>query len=142
MTSVRMLVNKTVAGSARTAGTFVNVTDLNELRTLMVNREAVYDRIPTPQPGPYQKGARRGGKSVSVDLPSIAAGATVEVSVTVPGVVGVNDGVSVKAPVDLIAGLTFTSYVSGDNTVKLRVTNTTGAAIDAPAKNWKFWVLK
>ena len=49
--------------------------------------------------------------------------------------------VIVAAPYDL-QGLTATAYVDGTNSVRIRISNTTGGAIDLASGTWKIWVLK
>jgi len=49
--------------------------------------------------------------------------------------------VIVAAPYDL-QGLTATAYVDGTNSVRVRISNTTGGAIDLASGTWKVWVLK
>lgn len=49
--------------------------------------------------------------------------------------------VIVAAPYDL-QGLTATGYVDGTNSVRIRISNTTGGAIDLASGTWQVWVLK
>lgn len=80
--------------------------------------------------------------SVSVDLPSIATLAVEEVSVTVTGAAA-GDAVIANPPATLAAGLMFAgAYVSGADTVKLRVYNSTGGSIDEAAANWVFMLIR
>jgi hypothetical protein len=80
--------------------------------------------------------ARRvGSASATVNLASIPAGSTAETTLTVTGaqpgdVVGV--GVS-TAPE---AGLMLYGYVSAANTVKVRVANVTGSAVDPASRTY------
>lgn len=85
---------------------------------------------------------------VSVDLPSIAAGAYGTTTVTVTGAsTGNNAGatsVTCSPPNTLIsAGLYLVGcYPSNTDTVTLVVFNPTGAAVDLAAANFAFWVVR
>lgn len=80
--------------------------------------------------------------AVSVDLPSISAGAVSESTVTVSGAAA-GDAVIANPPANLAAGLAVVgAYVSAANTVKLRVLNSTGAPIDEAAANWVFVLVR
>lgn len=80
--------------------------------------------------------------TVSVDLASIAAGATAEATVTVTGAAA-GDAVIANPPATIAAGLGVVgAYVSAANTVKLRVHNSTAGAIDEAAANWVFTLIR
>lgn len=85
---------------------------------------------------------------VSVDLPSIAAGATSEVTVSVAGAStgALPDAVAVLCapPASFItAGLRLLNcYPTAAGTVTLIVNNPTGAAVDLAASNFAFWVVR
>ena len=67
--------------------------------------------------------------SATVDVASISAGATAEVTITVTGAVA-GSAVFLGLPAAFPAGLTATGYVSATDTVKVRLHNTTAAPID------------
>ena len=79
-------------------------------------------------------------RSVSVDPPSIAAGATADVTATVTGVdTSTVLGLGFSPPA-LTAGLVIGLVrVSAANTVTIRLYNSTAAPIDEPAGSWVFW---
>lgn len=80
--------------------------------------------------------------TVSVDLASINAGAVVEATVTVSGAAA-GDSVVATPPAAIAAGLAVVgAYVSAANTVKLRVLNSTGGAIDEAAADWVFTLIR
>lgn len=81
---------------------------------------------------------------INVDLPSIAAGATITQNVTVPGLFTGNDNransVIVTPPNSFASGglLLINSYPSANDTVTLIIQNPTGAAIDLASAQWAF----
>lgn len=77
--------------------------------------------------------------TATLDFPSVAAGASQELTVTVTGA-AVGDTVYLGAPAAIEAGLVWNGYVSATNTVKVRVTNVTGSAIDPASATWKVTV--
>lgn len=85
---------------------------------------------------------------VSVNLPSIAAGAIGTVTATVTGAKTSNNhdsaGVVAQPPNTFVsAGLVcLGAYASADNTVTVVALNPTGGAIDQGAENWCFWVVR
>jgi hypothetical protein len=80
--------------------------------------------------------------AVSVDLASIDTLAVVEATVTVSGAAA-GDAVIATPPATLTTGLMVAgAYVSAANTVKLRVYNSTGIAVDAAAANWVFTLIR
>jgi hypothetical protein len=85
---------------------------------------------------------------IFIDLPSIAAGATVTQSVTVTGVKTGNSGscatvVASPGPAFSSGGLLlFGCYPTASDTVRLVINNPTGGAIDTAGESWTFWVLR
>jgi hypothetical protein len=79
---------------------------------------------------------------VSIDPPSIAAGAVADVAVTVTGAV-VGDSVVVNPPTaGLTAGLLVCqARVSAANTVTVRLHNASAGVIDEAAANWAVLVV-
>lgn len=71
-------------------------------------------------------------RSVTLDFPSVAGGGTQDLPVTMYGarLAGTPSMVSVTPPVGLDAGLTASAFVSADDVVTVRLTNSTGGAID------------
>lgn len=85
---------------------------------------------------------------LNVDLPSIAAGATTVVTLTVPGVV---TGALPRATFVLaVPGALFGAsalilgncFPSAADAVKVVVTNTSGSAVDLASEVWTFWVCR
>jgi hypothetical protein len=75
--------------------------------------------------------------TVTIDLPSIAAGGIATFTIPVQGArPGQQQSVSLAPPDTVPAGLLWCGYVSGQDTVTVRVYNTTGSAIDPPAATW------
>lgn len=88
----------------------------------------------------YLKGLKAG--TVAVNPPSIAATSSAEVAVSISGV-AVGDIVLFEPPSGLETGLAAsgTGRVSAANTVQLRLTNVTGAAVDGASRTWRYlWV--
>lgn len=79
--------------------------------------------------------------SATLDFPSIAAGATAELTITLTGC-SAGDQVIVGPPSTLAAGLMVTAYCSAANTVTIRLHNTTAGAIDPAAGSYKVSVLR
>lgn len=80
--------------------------------------------------------------AVTVDPASIAAGAIAEETVTVSGAVA-GDLVLVSPPTTLNAGIGVVgAYVSAADTVKLRLLNSTGGAVDIASASWIFGLLR
>jgi hypothetical protein len=78
--------------------------------------------------------------SASLNFPSIATLSSATLTITVEGA---NKGDVVTAtPPTLAAGLTYEAYVSAANTVTVRITNVTAAAIDPAAASWTVKVIK
>lgn len=77
-----------------------------------------------------------GVATVTIDPPSIANGAgTTSAAITVTGAL-FGDCVDVCAPYDL-QGLTATAYVTAADTVKVRLHNGTGGAVNLASGTWK-----
>jgi hypothetical protein len=80
--------------------------------------------------------------TVTIDPPSIAAGSTANVDVTVSGLT-TNHCVLVMCQSDLEHGLIpIAAYVPAANTLRVRITNFTSAAIDGAARKWFYiaWI--
>ncbi len=73
--------------------------------------------------------------SVSYDFPSIPANSYAETTVAVSGAQA-NDTIAPGWPVDIDPGLIGTMFVSTTGTVKIRLRNVTGSAIDPGARNY------
>lgn len=77
--------------------------------------------------------------TVSIDLPSIAGGATVNVDVAVAGLT-LSHCVVAICHGDLVHGLVpIAAYVPAAGTLRVRITNFTAAAIDDVARTWFVW---
>lgn len=87
-------------------------------------------------PGHWGRGAgdRRTTRSVTLDFPSVApSGGTQDLSVTMyTAALAGPSNVTVTPPAGFPVGLTATATATASNTVRIRVTNTSGAAIDPP----------
>ncbi|HEY1178157.1 MAG TPA: glycosyl hydrolase family 28-related protein [Phytomonospora sp.] len=79
--------------------------------------------------------------TATLDFPSIAAGATAELTVTVTGA-ATGDTVSLAPPSTIAAGLMWSGYVSAANTVTVRLFNSTASAVDPVSAGWKVNVLR
>jgi len=80
--------------------------------------------------------------TVSVDPPSIVAGAAANVDVTVAGL-KTTDYVLVMCIEDLEAGLVpVAAYVPAADTLRIRLYNPTAAAIDGAARTWAWFAFK
>lgn len=79
--------------------------------------------------------------TATLDFPSIAAGGSQQISVTVTGAT-VGDTVILGPPAGIETGLVWNAYVSAINTVRVRVSNITGAAIDPASASWKVAVVR
>lgn len=71
-------------------------------------------------------------RSMTLDFPSVAGGGTQDLPVTMYSarLAGTPSTVGVTPPVGLDAGLTASAFVSADDVVTVRLTNSTGGAID------------
>jgi hypothetical protein len=87
-------------------------------------------------------GAQTAPITVNVNPPSILAGTTTDVDVTVPGA-AVGMGVVCQSPAlaaDLLIGMV---RVKAADTVTVRLRNTsTLSAVDSPAADWLFWLAR
>lgn len=79
--------------------------------------------------------------TATLDFPSIAAAGTQTLTVNCPGV-GVNDIVAMSLPATVNAGVVYDARVSAANTISVRASNITAAAIDPAAGFFNFLVLK
>lgn len=79
--------------------------------------------------------------TATLDFPSIAAAGQQELTITVTGA-AVGESVALAPPAALEAGLQVTGYVSAANTVKVRLSNVTGSAIDPASATWRATVLR
>jgi len=80
--------------------------------------------------------------TVTIDPPSIVAGSTANVDVTVSGLT-TSHKVLVMCQSDLEHGLIpIAAYVPSANTLRVRITNFTGSAIDGAARTWFYiaWI--
>jgi len=112
------------------------------IRPYHLDREAVKDEhIPANEiPWSDLKNLKIG--AVTVDPPSIAAGAAANVDVTVEGLT-TDHKVIAMCQGDLEAGLVpLAAYVSAANTLRIRLYNPTAAAIDGAARPWFYiaWI--
>lgn len=75
--------------------------------------------------------------TVTVDVGSIAAGAVATFTITVAGAkTGQGHTVALAPPSGIEAGLVWCGLVSAEDTVTVRVHNTTGAPIDPASAEW------
>ena len=79
--------------------------------------------------------------SAALDFASVAAVGQQELTITVTGA-AVGDAVVLAPPATLTAGLVATARVSATNTVTVRLSNITAAAIDPASATWGARVLK
>lgn len=79
--------------------------------------------------------------TAAIDFPSIAAGTTAELTITVTGA-AVGDDVSVVPNGAPESGLVWSGYVSAADTVKVRLANITSGAIDPASRTWRATVRK
>lgn len=79
--------------------------------------------------------------SATLDFPSIAAAASADLTITVTGA-AVGDMVALARPAAPAAGLVFQAFVSAANTVTVRATNITAAAVDAASATYTVAVIK
>jgi hypothetical protein len=79
--------------------------------------------------------------SAALDFASIAAAASEDLTITVTGA-AVNDEVALGLPATPAAGLVFNAFVSAANTVTIRASNITAAAVDAASATYAVSVFK
>ena len=76
-----------------------------------------------------------------LDFPSISAGASSDLTITVTGAgATASEGVVLGLPAAPNAGIVFTAFVSGSNTVTVRATNVTLAPIDPASATYRAFV--
>jgi hypothetical protein len=133
-----------VSGGAQTA----NADAANEVEILSTASKFNYAAGELVQAfsnwrNPYKLGndQERPSGTASLDFPSIAAGQSQELTVTVPGA-AVGDAVAAGPPSSLPAGLSATAYVSAVDTVSVRLSNPTAAAINPASASWKATAVK
>lgn len=80
-------------------------------------------------------------KRIALDFPSIAAGASDTLDVTVPGV-KLTDIIVAQPMQGIEDGLDYVVWAQATDTVRVRVRNTTAAAIDPANKLWRFRVIR
>lgn len=136
-----------IAGIARNASTsggreYVVVVqespDVEVLMTGGVDPTANQVLVPsTATPSSVEPTTDRGPMTgtTTVDLASLAAGASTTFTIAVTGAV-TTDFVNVTCSGALEDGLVFTSYVSATNTVTVRVRNVSAGAIDPASRTW------
>lgn len=73
--------------------------------------------------------------SASLNFPSIAAGSTSELTISVSSATA-GDAVTVSPSGGPESGLIWSGYVSASGTVTVRLANVTGSAIDPATRNW------
>lgn len=73
--------------------------------------------------------------SAALDFPSIAAVSQADLTITVTGAV-VGDEVALALPAAPTAGIIFNAYVSAANTVTVRASNITAAAVDPASASY------
>jgi len=105
---------------------------------LVTNGYAHFGSASNAQNTGGQKPVRR--KTQTLDFPSIAAGASSSLPVSVPGA-KVGEGAAVVPPTALAAGVVAGAVVTAANTVTVTVANATGAAVDLPSGSWKVAVV-
>lgn len=74
--------------------------------------------------------------TAALDFGSIAAAASADLTITVTGA-AVNDGVILGLPAAPTAGIVYQAFVSAVNTVTVRATNLTAAAIDPASQTFR-----
>jgi hypothetical protein len=79
--------------------------------------------------------------TATLDFPSIAAGASQTLTVTVNGA-ATGDAVIATPPATLPNGLVPIAYVSSADTVTIRLNNVTASAIDPASASWQVNVIK
>lgn len=77
--------------------------------------------------------------TAALDFPSIAASAAAELPITVTGA-ALNDGVILGLP-PTVVGIIYQAFVSTANTVTVRATNITAAAIDPGSQTFRVVVV-
>jgi hypothetical protein len=78
---------------------------------------------------------------VTVDPASIASAAVGETTVTITGA-KVGDTVIMNAPAGTTAGCTWCAFASATDTVKLRIANLSGGALDLASGTWDYCLIR
>lgn len=79
--------------------------------------------------------------SVTINPASISSAAIGETSVTITGAL-VGDTVIMNAPAAIEAGCVWSAFVSASDTVKLRIANLSGGALDCASASWDYCLLR
>lgn len=79
--------------------------------------------------------------SVTINPASIASAAIGETSVTISGAV-VGDTVILNAPAAIEASCVWSAFVSATDTVKLRIANLSGGALDCASASWDYCLIR
>lgn len=88
-----------------------------------------------------EPGVQDGMIEVNVDCPSLTAGATDEITITVTGVHYADKGLIVEAGY-MPPGIFWNHFVSNVDTVKIRFFNATGGTLDPSSQPWRFWLAR
>jgi hypothetical protein len=79
--------------------------------------------------------------TATLDFPSIGSNSTEQLTMTVTGA-AVGDVVSLGPPSTIEAGLVWSGFVSAENTVAIRVHNTSGGSVNPASATWRAMVTK
>lgn len=79
--------------------------------------------------------------SAALDFPSIASGASADLTITVTGA-AIGDSVSLGLPASPMTGITFNGFVSSADTVSVRAHNYTAGALDPASATYRATVIK
>lgn len=79
--------------------------------------------------------------TATLDFPSIAAGGSQELTIALTGA-AVGDTVIANPMTTIEAGLIWNVWVSATNTVRIRLTNVTGSAVDPASRDWKVTLIR
>jgi hypothetical protein len=79
--------------------------------------------------------------SVTINPASISSAAVGETSVTISGA-AVGDTVIMNAPAAIESGCVWSSFVSATDTVKLRIANLSGGALDCASASWDYCIIR
>jgi len=116
---------------------------VGELRTKVSGGDTlIFISISTTAPRKWKIYANRLTAISSLDFPSVAAGTTEVLTITVTGATD-GDIATVGVPIaSQTTGLMWQAYVSAANTVTVSVTNTTGAPIEPATATFRVSVIK